>query len=378
LGILIGVGAVIAMVGLGQGATASIEGDLASMGNNLVIITPGVSSHGPGARTPAPALNSRDSDAVREQVAHIEAVAPSASSAATAIFGDVEHATTVRGSNLDWFSVMDWEVEHGRMPSEGEVLSGAAVCVLGDSVAQNLFPGEGALGAKIRVDNMSCEVIGLTEVKGTNTMGMEQDDFIFMPLSTVQRRLLGSSDVSVIYLSVDHAENIDSVSQELESLMRQRRNLAANATDNFTVSDTREMAQMITGITTLLTGFLGAVAGVSLLVGGIGIMNIMLVSVTERTREIGIRMAIGALERDVMTQFLVEAGLLSAMGGLMGIAVGLLGAWGGATLLDVPFVFNLPVTLGAVAFSALVGVVFGWYPARQAARMEPIDALRHV
>lgn len=378
LGILIGVAAVIAMVGLGQGATAAIEGDLEAMGNNLIFVSPGVGHRGPSPRTPAPPLTARDADAIRLQVSHVAAVTPIANAAATLVYGDEEMDTTITGGNLDWFTVADWEVVEGRKPSQGEMVSGAAVCVLGDTVRENLFAGEAALGAKIRVNKMSCEVIGLTEVKGTNSMGMEQDDFVFVPLATAHRRLLGSTDVSSILVSADHTNNIDSVTQQIESLMRQRRNIAANSSDNFSVSDTREMAKMIRGITNILTGFLGAVAGVSLLVGGIGIMNIMLVSVTERTREIGIRMAIGALERDVLTQFLVEASLLSAMGGVLGVAAGLLGSWGGAKLLDVPFVFNMPVTAGAMLFSALVGVVFGWYPARKAARMEPIDALRHT
>ena len=378
LGILIGVAAVIAMVGLGQGATAAIEGDLQAMGNNLIFVSPGVSQRGPTPRAAAPPLSARDAEAIRQQVPHVLAVTPIAYAASTLVYGDEEVDTTVNGATLDWFTVADWEVTEGRKPTQGEMLSGAAVCVVGDTVRQALFGGETALGAKIRVDKMSCEVIGLTEVKGTNTMGMEQDDFVFVPLATAHRRLLGNTDVSSILVSADHTDNIDGVTLQIESLMRQRRNIAANSSDNFTVSDTRQMAQMITGITTLLTGFLGAVAGVSLLVGGIGIMNIMLVSVTERTREIGIRMAIGALERDVLTQFLVEASLLSVMGGGLGVGLGLLGSWGGAKLMEVPFVFNMPVTVGALVFSALVGVLFGWYPARKAARMEPIDALRHT
>ena len=378
LGILIGVAAVIAMVGLGQGATAAIEGDLEAMGNNLIFVTPGVSQRGPSPRAQAPPLTVRDAEAIRQQVSHVVAVTPVANAAATLVYGDEEVDTTVNGGGLDWFAVADWEVVEGRKPTQGEMISGAAVCVLGDTVREALFGGEAALGAKIRVNKMSCEVIGLTEVKGTNTMGMEQDDFVFVPIATAHRRLLGNTDVSSILVSADHTSNIDSVTQETESLLRQRRNIASNTSDNFSVSDTREMAEMIRGITNILTAFLGAVAGVSLLVGGIGIMNIMLVSVTERTREIGIRMAIGALERDVLTQFLVEAGLLSAMGGGLGVAMGLLGSWGGAKLMDVPFVFNMPVTLGALLFSAVVGVVFGWYPARKAARMEPIDALRHT
>jgi len=194
----------------------------------------------------------------------------------------------------------------------------------------------------------------------------------------VQRRLVGGADVTSIFVSADHADHIDRVKSDLERLMRQRRRLGPNSSDNFSITDTREMASMVSGITGLLTAFLGAVAGVSLIVGGIGIMNTMLVSVTERTREIGIRMAVGALERDVLTQFLVEAALISTLGGILGVLFGILGAFIGAKALGVGVVLNLPVTLGAVLFSALVGLGFGFYPARRAARMEPIDALRHT
>ncbi len=377
LGILIGVAAVIAMVGLGEGTTASIEDDLSAFGNNLLILIPGAGG-GPAPRSPAPAFTGRDADAIAAQIPHVRAVAPAATAPATAVYLGEEEVTTVHGSRSAWFEILDWELADGRLPTVGEELSGAAVCVLGEAVRADLFGPESALGAEVRVDNMSCKVIGLLAPKGANTMGMEQDNLIFAPLATVQRRLLGNTDVSTIYITVDHAENIEAVQQSLTALMRQRRNVPANTSDNFSVRDTREMAAMVTGITSVLTLFLGAVAGVSLLVGGIGIMNIMLVSVTERTREIGIRMAIGALEGDVLTQFLVEASMLSAWGGLLGVGLGLLGAWAGSAAMGVPFVFNAPVALGALLFSALVGVLFGWYPARRAARMEPIDALRHT
>lgn len=377
LGILIGVAAVIAMVGVGQGATAAITDDLSSIGNNLLILSPGT-GRGPSPRTQAPSFTARDAEAIVQQVGHVTAVAPTSTVAATVVVGGEETVTSVQGSTRAWFDVMDRTVANGRMPTLGEERAGAATCVLGASVADELFAGENPVGANIRIASTSCRVVGVTEPKGANMMGMDQDDYVYTSLATVQRRFSGSADVDSIYISVDRTDNIDRVKAEVEALLRQRRNIADNATDNFTVHDTREMAQMVTGVTGTLTAFLGAVAGISLLVGGIGIMNIMLVSVTERTREIGIRMAIGAQERDVLTQFLVEAGLLSALGGVAGVTVGLLGSWVGARLLEVPFVFNLPITLGAVVFSALVGVAFGWYPARRAARMEPIDALRHT
>lgn len=377
LGILIGVGAVIAMVGVGQGATAAITDDLSSIGSNLLVAMPGTGK-GPAPRTPAPAFTTRDATAIEGQIAHVVGVAPTTTVPATVVAGSEELTTSITGSTRAWFAVMDRHVADGRLPTEGEERAGAAVCVLGASVADTLFGGENPVGADIRMASTSCEVIGVVQAKGANTMGMDQDDFVYTPLSTAQRRLAGTSDVASIYVSVDRADHIDRAKADLEALLRQRRHIAEGSTDNFQIHDTREMAQMVTGVTSTLTAFLGAVAGISLLVGGIGIMNIMLVSVTERTREIGIRMAIGAQEHDVMTQFLVEAGLLSALGGVIGVAVGLLGSWSGALAIGVPFVFDPLIVVGAVVFSALVGVAFGWYPARRAAQMEPIDALRHT
>jgi putative ABC transport system permease protein len=377
LGVLIGVGAVIAMVALGEGATASIEADLSSLGSNLLIISPGAGGAGQ-MRTQAPALDVRDGVAIAREVPHVAAVAPTSTVPAVFAYGGAEVSSRVYGSTADWFDVMDREVVEGRRPTEGEQRSGAAVCVLGETVREALFGSAVAVGADVRLENLSCEVIGVMEPKGANSMGMDQDDLVMVPLTTVQRRLLGSADVSNVFVSIDDAANLDAAKADITLLMRDRRHISAGSTDDFSITDTREMADMVTGITGLLTAFLGAVAGVSLLVGGIGIMNIMLVSVTERTREIGIRMAVGALEQDVLTQFLVEASLISTLGGFLGIVCGLTGAWAGARWLGVGFVLNVPIALGAVVFSALVGVVFGFYPARRAARMEPIDALRHT
>jgi putative ABC transport system permease protein len=376
LGVLIGVGAVIAMVGLGEGATASIQSDLASIGNNMLIVTASTGSQ--QMRTQTPPFTERDAEAIRTQVPHVLHVAPATQVPATIAYGSAEVQTRVHGSTAAWFDVLERSIAQGRLPSEAEEKAGAGVCVIGATIQNALFDSESPLGAQIRVDSMSCQVIGIIEAKGANTMGMDQDDMVVAPLATVQRRLMGRNDVTSIFVSADHADHIDAAKVDIIRLMRQRRRLGPNSSDNFSITDTREMASMVTGITSLLTAFLGAVAGVSLLVGGIGIMNIMLVSVTERTREIGIRMAVGALERDVLTQFLVEAALISTLGGILGVILGLLGAFVGAKALGVGFVVNLPVTLGAVLFSALVGLGFGFYPARRAARMEPIDALRHT
>ncbi len=377
LGILLGVGAVIAMVGLGQGATASIESDLASMGPNLLSVQPGARGGGPGNRTPSPPFDARDADAIWAQVDHLAGVAPEVSASATVVRGERQTTTTIRGSTPSWLTVQGWTLGEGRLPTEAETRSGAAVCVLGATPAEDLFDGEVAVGGRILVGRTSCTVIGLLASKGSNTMGMDQDDLVLMPLATVQRRVLGVTTVSSIYMSVDEADQMDGVVDAVTTLMRERRSISPTAEANFHIRDTREMAAQITGITTTMTAFLGAVAGVSLLVGGIGIMNIMLVSVTERTREIGIRMAIGAQEGDVMLQFLVESALLSTLGGSAGVVFGLAGSYVGAQIMGVAFVMNPVVVVIAVGFSGFVGVVFGWVPARRAARMEPIDALRH-
>ncbi len=375
LGVLIGVGSVIAMVGLGQGATASIQEDLASFGVNMLMLESGT-GHGPQARTTAPPLDLADVEAIRAHVPRVAAVAPSVSAAVTATRGDLSWDTTVSGTSSDWFQVSARQLASGRAFTEGEERAGASVCVLGDTVREELFGDRPALGAELRLGNAQCEVVGLLEPLGENTMGMDQDDYVVMPIRAAQRRLLGSTAVGIILVSAKEATDIDQVSRDLDVLMRQRRHVTGDDTVNFTIRDTREMAATLGSITGVLTAFLAAVAGVSLLVGGIGIMNIMLVSVTERTPEIGIRMAIGALESDIRTQFLVEAVVLSSFGGVLGVLFGLLGTWAGSGLLDVPFVVQPVTVIVSVLFSALMGVGFGWFPARRAARLEPIDALR--
>jgi putative ABC transport system permease protein len=377
LGILIGVGAVIAMVGLGTGATRSIENDLASMGVNLLFVSPGTGG-GPHGRTPAPPFTVADAKAIESQVAHVAAVAPVANAPTTAIRGDLDWDTTINGSTRSWLDTLGRSIGRGRVFSEGEERSGAAVCVLGQTVVEELFDRADPLGEEIRLGKVACTVIGVLAAEGENTMGMDQDDSILMPLSTVQRRFLGTTDVPVLYVSADSPETMSRVAGGIDVLLRERRHITGDTSVNYSINDTQEIANMVGGITSILTMFLAAVAGVSLLVGGIGIMNIMLVSVTERTREIGIRMSIGALGSDVMTQFLVEAVVLSAFGGIMGVVVGVIGTWIGAYAIGIPFVLDPPTILLAVGFSALMGVAFGYWPAQRAARLEPIDALRHT
>ncbi|MEZ4323269.1 MAG: ABC transporter permease [Myxococcota bacterium] len=375
LGILIGVAAVIAMVGIGRGASASIEEDLSSMGTNLLLVESGV-HRGPQARSSARPFQRGDVERIAREVPHLQAVAPTSGTSVTAAYGTVSYDTTVTGSTDDYLIATGWTVSEGRSFTDGEALAGATVCLLGDTVRTELFGDADPIGADVRIGKASCTVIGLLGAKGENTMGMDQDDLVLAPLALVQRRLVGSTDINTIFVSVDDAANTDLALLSLDATLRDLRHVRSDDTVDFTVRDTREMASMLSGITTVLTGFLAAVAGVSLVVGGIGIMNIMLVSVTERTREIGIRMSIGALEGDVMLQFLTEATVLAALGGVLGATLGVAITALGSLALDVPFVVDPVIVLGSVGFSALMGVFFGWMPARRAARLEPIDALR--
>jgi len=376
LGIIIGVAAVITMVTTGESATAQIQQQLASMGSNVLMVSPG-KRLGPGLGTSTIAFKEADAEAIARDINSIAAVAPVASQSVKAIFGNQNWTTQVTGSDNQYFTVTNRTVKSGRYFTESELRSGAAVCIMGETVRQKLFGGQPPLEEKMRLQTLSCDVIGTLESKGQNTMGMDQDDIIVIPLRALQRRIAGNQDVGMIQISVQQGASTEKAQQDIESLMRTRRHLAPSDDDNFTVMDLKEITKMLTGTTQLLTALLSAVAAVSLLVGGIGIMNIMLVSVTERTREIGTRLAIGALERDVLTQFLVEAVVLSSLGGLLGILLAVIASVALTTMLQVPFKFNGVIIIVAFLFSAVVGILFGYFPARKAARLNPIDALRY-
>jgi putative ABC transport system permease protein len=375
LGIVIGVAAVITMVTLGNGATKSVSDQISSMGSNLLIVAPG-QRFGPGGDG-APPFKPADIEAIRTQISAARLVAPMVSKSVTAVYQANNWSTVVNGTNDDYFEAGNWEIAAGRAFSEAEVRSGKAVCVIGETVRNKLFGGQNPVGSEIRIKQFACEVIGLLESKGQSAIGSDQDDTVIMPLRTVQRRLTGSQDVNRLLVSVATGVSIDDVKDQVSSLMRERRNIGENEDDDFRVMDTRQITQTLTSTTRILTALLAAVAAVSLLVGGIGIMNIMLVSVTERTREIGTRLAIGALEREVLLQFLIEAVVLSSLGGLVGIALATVASIGLADLMKVPYLFNPGINLLSFAFAAAIGVIFGYFPARRAAGLNPIDALRH-
>lgn len=378
LGIVIGVAAVITMVTLGGGATVQVKTEIASLGSNLLQVRPGQGPRGPGGpRSAAQPFKSKDVTAITREVGNLSAVAPSASQSLQAVFGSRNWSTNVTGSTNELLKVRNWPVIVGREFTESELRSGKAVCIIGSTVKRELFSSEDPIGAWIRLDTISCRVIGILQSKGQSSFGSDQDDLVLVPLRTLQRRMAGNDDVEAIYVSINDEASTANAKEAILRLMRERRRTGAGKDDDFHVMDMQELANALTASTRVLTALLAAVAAVSLLVGGIGIMNIMLVSVTERTREIGIRLAIGALKTDVLLQFLVEAVVLSCFGGIIGILAGLAAAVLGASAIGVPFVLNSRIVLVAFLFSAAVGVLFGYFPARKAARLNPIEALRH-
>ncbi len=376
LGVVIGVGAVIGMVTLGQGATAKVQSDVAALGQNTLSIVPGADRR-TGAHTSAPPFEESDVLAIEQEVPGIEAIAGTASASGMGITGTANWQVSITGSTNAFFSIRGYEFAAGRSFSEAELAGGSPVCVLGHTVRKELWKEEDPLGQRLRVGRVSCQVIGVLSMKGAAAMGPDQDDVVVMPLKAVQLRFLGRTDVSSIVLKVADDGSVASVQSQVEAILRQRRRVSPGSDNNFWIRNPKEIADAMSSVTQALTSLLGAIAAVSLLVGGIGIMNIMLVSVTERTREIGTRLAIGARSREVLLQFLVEAIVLSTLGGLLGIGFGLSLSFAGSRMLGMPFVVSYGIIVAAFVFSALVGVLFGFLPARKAARLNPIEALRH-
>jgi putative ABC transport system permease protein len=377
LGIVIGVAAVVTMVTLGNGATAAVREQISGLGANLLQIRPG-QGFGRGGGGPAPPeFDIEDVAAIRDQVAGVVTAVPLAQSSGTAVRNAANWSTTISGTTADYFLAQQWATATGRTFNPAEEQAGKAVCVIGSTVQRNLFRGEDPLGKRFRLRNLSCEVIGTLVTRGQGGFGNDQDDVVLMPIKTVQRRFTGNRNLRNIMVQVDAAYDTAAVTASIQSLLRERRNIRGAKQDDFNIFDTAQISQTLQGTTRILTALLGAVAAVSLLVGGIGIMNIMLVSVTERTREIGIRLAIGAVGREVLLQFLVEAVVLACLGGVIGLLLALVASWALAPVLQVPFLFDPRINVVAFGFSALIGVIFGYFPARRAASLNPIDALRH-
>ena len=377
LGIVIGVAAVVTMVTLGQATTAAVQKQIASLGTNILQVRPGQGFGRGGGGPRPPDFDQADVDAVREQIGGVTAVAPQAQSTATAIYNGANWSTTINGTTNAYFQVQPWNLTGGRTFSRAEEEAGKAVCIIGNTVRTNLFRDTDAIGKRMRVNNISCDVIGTLETRGQAGFGGDQDDIVIMPIKTVQRRLTGNRDIRLMLVGIDADYDSAQVQDQLSTLLRERRRIEPGAEDNFNIFDTAQISATLTGTTTLLTSIVTAVAAISLVVGGIGIMNIMLVSVTERTREIGIRLAIGAVAREVLLQFLVEAIVLSMLGGLVGLVIGQIAIALLAPVMQVPWIFVPQINLIAFLISAVIGVVFGFFPARRAAALNPIDALRH-
>lgn len=378
LGIVIGVAAVIAMVTVGQGSSQQVTADVEKLGTNILMIRPGQQAMGPGqGGGETRPFQLKDVDTLIDALPQIETAAPIASGSTTVVFDGENYRTQITATDARYLEAAGWALSVGRNFIETETRGGKTVCILGETVRKELFGDADPVGEAVRLETMTCEVIGVLEAKGASSFGSDQDDVLLLPIRTFQRRIAGNNDVSTIYVAVADGVSTAAAEQEITFLMREIRRIGPEEEDDFNVMDMKQIATMLTGITDVLSGMLAAVAAVSLLVGGIGIMNIMLVSVTERTREIGIRLAIGAQARQVLMQFLVEAVVLSLLGGIVGSILGLALAAVAAQFMSIPFAPDPWIVLLAFAFSALVGVIFGYFPARAAARLDPIQALRH-
>ncbi len=377
LGIIIGVAAVVTISTLGQATTSAVQSNIASLGSNILQVRPGQGFGRGGGGPRPPDFDEADVEAIRDQIAGVTAVAPQAQATATAIYNGANWSTTINGTTNAYFTVQPWPLVSGRTFTPAEEAAGKAVCIIGNTVRTNLFGGGEAVGSRFRICNVSCDVIGTLSTRGQAGFGGDQDDVVIMPIKTVQRRFTGNRDIRLILVGVNPAYDGAQVQQSLTQLLRERRNISGGKEDDFNIFDTAQISATITSTTTLLTTIVSAVAAISLLVGGIGIMNIMLVSVTERTREIGIRLAIGAVASEVLLQFLVEAVALSCLGGLIGLLIAQAAVAGLSIASDLPFLFVPQVNALAFGVSALIGVVFGYFPARRAASLNPIDALRH-
>ena len=373
LGIIIGVASVVTMVTLGNGVTASVQEDVASLGASKFIVFPVRTNR--GAVRP---FDEADVLAVKQQIAGVTNAAGTVAASATAFYNGQDWDTRIVGATNAFLEAEGVKVEEGRPFSTDEEVAGKNVCLLGLKVREAIFPpGSSPIGARMRLGGVSCMVIGIIEERGQGGNGADDDDAVYLPLKNVQRRFRGNENLDYFVVKYDPAYAPAVVQKSLADLLRERRLLQGAEPNDFNVIDTAQINQALGAITGALTLMVAVIASISLLVGGIGIMNIMLVSVTERTREIGIRLAIGALAREVRLQFLTEAVVLCALGGLVGIALGFLASFGLASAIDVPFAFDPMINIVSFLFAAMMGIVFGYYPASRASKLDPIDALRH-
>ena len=380
LGIIIGVASVITMLAIGQGSKRSIQAQISEMGSNMIMIQPGADMRG-GVRQDASAMETlklQDYEDIVNETRYVSATSPSVNSSGQAIYGANNAPTTVYGISPDYMEIRRYEVEDGDMFSDQDVQTAAKVCVIGKTVVDNLFPGgENPVGRVIRFQKLPFRVVGVLKSKGYNSMGMDQDDLILAPYTTIQKKILAITHLQGITCSALKEEYTDQAIDEISEILRRNHRLRETDDDDFTIRSMQELSTMLTSTTDIMTTLLAAVAGISLLVGGIGIMNIMYVSVTERTREIGLRMSIGAKGMDILAQFLIESILISVTGGLIGVLFGV----GAALIVNVVAHFPIYIQPWSVLLSFVVctvtGVFFGWYPAKKAAQLDPIEAIRH-
>lgn len=377
LGIVIGVSSVVTLVNLGEGTNRAVQSQVATLGSNILTISPGAGSNRGGGGSAPPPFEYVDLTAIREQVVGVNLVIPMTQSTGTAVFNAANWSTSITGTNRDYFTAQQWSLAKGRTFSSAEDQSGKLVCVIGEKIREQLFRDDDPIDKTLRVRDISCVVIGLLTERGQSGPSGNQDDVIILPIKAVQRRITGTRSISSIMVLTNPYYDTEKTKTDIKILLRERRNIGTSEQDNFNIFDTKQIADTLNTVTSTLTALVAAVAAVSLLVGGIGIMNIMLVSVTERTREIGIRLAIGALASEVLLQFLIEAVVLSCFGGLIGLLLALLATWGISIVLGIASVFMINTNLMAFGVSAIIGIVFGYTPARRAASLNPIDALRH-
>jgi len=378
LGIVIGVASVIGMVMIGDGTTANVQQGIQKLGTNMLTLRVGQERRGRAkSSNSARPFENADIATIKSEISNVSAVAAENSSNINVIYSNKSYTSSVVGTSNDYFIIKNWNLSSGRIFDESELNYGTASCIVGSTIVKQLFEGEDPVGLKLRLKNFSCNVIGVLESKGAAAFGRDQDEIIITPLQMFQRKIQGNKDISSIIISINESKNIKQAKKDITLLMQERRDIKPDEDDNFHIRDMEDLLSTMTSTTKMLTYLLGSVAAISLLVGGIGIMNIMLVSVTERTKEIGIRLAIGALESEVLLQFLVEAIVLSTLGGIIGILLGLVIGNIGVSVMGLPLIINTQIIITAFIFSTFIGVIFGYFPARKAAQMNPIDALRY-
>ncbi len=380
LGIIIGVASVITMLAIGQGSKKSIQEQISTMGSNMINVRPGTGQFG-GVRQSASSMQTlklEDYEAIKDQAEYISAATPEVSSSGQVIFGANNSPTTAYGVNPSYLEIRKYSISEGEMFTDADVKASAKVCIVGQTVVENLFTnGEDPIGQTIRFNKIPMKIIGILESKGDNTMGMDQDDLILAPYTTVQKRILAITYIQSIAVSAISEDATEDAIASIEEILRQRHKITTGQEDDFNVRSQKELISMMSSTTDMMTVLLACIAGISLFVGGIGIMNIMYVSVTERTREIGLRMSIGAKSIDILMQFLIEAVLLSITGGIIGVVFGIVSAYTVKSILSWPIDIQVYTVVLSFAVCSITGIFFGWYPAKKAAELDPIDALRY-